>query len=322
MTWLSDAALDRLREVTDRPDLSHTPYEIEDEIGRGGMGVVYRARDPRLDRCVAVKVLNTAAGSDETRRLTREARVLARLEHPGIVPVHDVLELPDGRVAYVMKWIRGHRLDDHVKPETTLAERLRIFERVAEAVAFAHARGVIHRDLKPANVMIGPFGEVLVLDWGVAKVGHEPAPAEGTATESSVPHDARDTTHGTVLGTPGYMAPEQARGDVEAMDERTDVYALGGLLRDLLAGVDARIPRPLEAVIAKARSPDPEARYATVEDLAADVTQFRQGLAVAAYRENVFERLARVVRRYQLPIVLVLTYLVLRVLLLLFAPAG
>lgn len=321
MTWLSDAALDRLREVTDRPDLTGTPYELEDEIGRGGMGVVYRALDHRLGRRVAIKVLAPAAGSDVARRLTREARVLARLEHPGIVPVHDVLELPDGRTAYVMKWVQGERLDDHVTPETPMAERLRIFERVAETVAFAHARGVVHRDLKPQNVMIGPFGEVLVLDWGLAKWG-SPVEITEAPQDPSRLNEPGATRHGTVLGTPGYMAPEQARGDVDAVDGRTDVYALGGLLRDLLTfgALDDSVPRPLEAVVTKARSEDPGDRYERVQDMAADVVQYRNGLAVGAYRESWVEKAGRVLRRYQLPIVLVLTYLLLRVLLLLFAP--
>jgi serine/threonine protein kinase len=175
MNGISDAALRHLREMADLPDLTGTPYEILETLGRGGMGTVYLALDRRLDREVALKVAQLPeGGGEEVERLLREARVLARLEHPGIVPVHDAGLLPDGRAFYVMKRVRGLRLDEHARG-ILLPERLRAFERVCEAVAFAHAHGVIHRDLKPENVMVGPFGEVLVLDWGVAKVRPGPS---------------------------------------------------------------------------------------------------------------------------------------------------
>lgn len=157
--------------MTDEPDLTATRYEIVEAIGRGGMGTVYRARDRELQREVALKVLQTAAASERAaERLLHEARILASLEHPGIVPVHDVGTVSDGRVFYVMKLVRGQRLDAHVRDLDTVAARLRIFDRICDAVAFAHAHGVIHRDLKPQNIMIGAFGEVLVLDWGVARL--------------------------------------------------------------------------------------------------------------------------------------------------------
>jgi len=144
------------------PDVSGTRYELLSVLGRGGMGVVYLARDTALDREVALKVVDREAG---------EARVLARLEHPGIVPVHDFGELPDGRVYYAMKRVRGERLDRWLTPDRGVGERLAVFLRVCDAVAFAHARGVVHCDLKPENVMVGEFGEVLVLDWGIARTG-------------------------------------------------------------------------------------------------------------------------------------------------------
>ena len=199
--------------------------------------------------------------------------MLARLEHPGIVPVHDAGLLPDGRAFYAMKRVRGLRLDEHARA-VPLAERLRAFERICEAVAFAHAHGVIHRDLKPENVMVGPFGEVLVMDWGVAKVRpsllrrhaslSQPLPVreggrageEGRGGEGEA---AAPTAHGTILGTPGYMAPEQERGEVDRIDERTDVWALGALLGFLLAGEEA--PRPLEAIRRRAMAAEPEDRY-------------------------------------------------------------
>ncbi|HEX3530550.1 MAG TPA: serine/threonine-protein kinase [Thermoanaerobaculia bacterium] len=292
--WLSDTALDHLREAADQPDLAGTPYEIVETLWRGGMGTVYLARDQDLDREVALKVVDT--GSDLAERTVREARILARLEHPGIVPVHDVGTLSDGRVFYVMKRVRGRRLDE-LAPTLDLAERLRVFGRICEAVSFAHAHGVIHRDLKPENIMAGPFGEVLVMDWGVAQDGGLP--------------DA----DGTILGTPGYMAPEQARGDVASIDERTDVWALGAILGFLLAG-EERVARPLSAIRCRAMADAPVERYQTVEDLAADLFRYGSGLAVHAYRENLAERTVRFVRRYRVPILLILTYLLMRALLL------
>ena len=300
MMFLSDSALDHLREVVDLPDLTGTPYEVVGTIGRGGMATVYLARDRDLDREVALKVVDVPEGTGEAAgRTLREARILARLEHPGIVPVHDVGTLPDGRVWYAMKRVRGQRLDEHARTAPR-AERLRAFLRICEAVAFAHAHGVIHRDLKPENVMVGPFGEVLVMDWGVAKVG------EGEA-------------HGTILGTPGYMAPEQERGEVERIDERTDVWGLGAILGFLLAAGTAEeaTPRPLEAIRQRAMAQEPEERYPTVEALAADLALYLDGLPVAAYREGPLEWASRFVRRYRTPILLILAYLLMRVVLLL-----
>ncbi len=178
------------------------------------MGVVYAARDRTLEREVAVKVLDDTrhahAGVD---RLLAEARILGRLEHPGIVPVHDAGFLPDGRVFYVMKLVRGERLDAALHTRS-LNERLELFLRICDAVSFAHAHGVVHRDLKPQNIMLGPFGEVLVMDWGVAIRVDE-------LTERIA-----------IAGTPGYMPPEQERD--ASVDVRADIYALGIILEAML----------------------------------------------------------------------------------------
>ena len=322
MTALSDAALRRLRDAADAPDLTGTKYEIIERLGQGGMGTVYRAHDRELRRDVALKVVRLPEASpDVAARMLREAHTLARLEHPGIVPIHDVGTLPDGRTFYAMKLVRGAPLD--ALAAAPLAERFRIIQRLCEAVAFAHAHGVIHRDLKPQNVMVGPFGEVLVMDWGVAKVIDDQRQSLGAgASGSATGADSPTTGHGVVLGTPGYMAPEQASGEAGLVDARADVYAIGAILRDLCAAGsssdDSRsrrrdLPRPLRAIIARAMADDPAARYGDVLSLARDVTAFAAGEPVTAYRENLLERARRVAIRYRTPILLVVAYLLMRI---------
>jgi serine/threonine-protein kinase len=332
---LSDTVLAHLRgAAADAAAFAHPRYEIIESIGAGGMARVYRARDRELGREVALKVLHDpppdpAAGE----RTLREARIIARLEHPGIVPVHDAGQTPDGRIFYVMKLVRGRRLDERFAAPAgaedgagaareALAERLRVFERICETIAFAHAHGVLHRDLKPQNVMVGAFGEVLVLDWGLARER-----AVATAGESA----------GVVLGTPAYMPPEQARGANELVDERSDVFALGAMLYFLLTGrapvgrtlferqqrdeavtfesprrANPRVPRPLAAICLKALAPLPAARYASAAALATDISRFRAGDRVAAYREGAAARTARLAWKYRVPIALISAYLLIR----------
>jgi len=282
---ISEPALDRLSGMLQRPDVSGTRYELLSILGRGGMGVVYLARDTVLDREVALKIVEPPSHD------ANEARILARLEHPGIVPVHDFGQLPDGRLFYAMKRVRGDRLDVWMASGRDLVQRLGVFLRICEAVAFAHAHAVVHRDLKPENVMVGEFGEVLVLDWGIAQ--------EMQSAESK----------SQISGTRDYMAPEQARGDA-GIDHRADVFSLGVMLEALS---DAA---PIAAIARKARSDDPAARYQDVRALADDVSRFLAGRAVAAHRERLVDRLTRIGRRYRLPILLVVTYLIARVLLL------
>jgi tetratricopeptide (TPR) repeat protein len=231
-------------------------YALADEIARGGMGVVYRATDTVLSREVAVKVLQEkfAPASAAARRFVDEAHITGQLQHPGVPAVHDLGTLPDGRPFLAMKLIEGKTLD------ALLADReppalIGAFEAICQAVAFAHSRGVIHRDLKPANVMVGAFGEVQVMDWGLAKDlasgRREPAGASepddartdsGADPDSTTDHRPADvstddrTRAGHALGTPAYMPPEQARGDLDRIDRRSDVFALGGVLCAILTG--------------------------------------------------------------------------------------
>ncbi len=267
---LTDEVVDHLRHVAALPDLTATRYELQAEIGRGGLGVVYAAHDRQLDRLVAIKVLDAA--------LAGEPRLIARLAHPAIVPIHEAGTLPDGRVFYAMKLVHGEPLDRYLARGPSLADRLRVIRRVAEAVGFAHARDVIHRDLKPQNVMVGAFGEVYVMDWGV---------------------DA-------VAGTPGFRAPERQ------LDRRSDVYALGALLEFALP---APRPRPLEAVAAKAMSAEPGARYADVAAFLTDIDRFEAGLAVEAWSEPLWHRVYRFWSRNAVLLWLLLAYAVVKLLL-------
>jgi serine/threonine protein kinase len=297
MDWLPDSVIDHLRDALDAPDLSGSPYVLGKELGRGGMGIVYEARDTRLERVVALKVQSPlASGGDAVERLWREARILARLEHPGIVPVHDAGMLSDGRAYYAMKLVEGTRLDEYLKGGPSLPELCRIFLRICEPVAFAHVHGIVHRDLKPENIMLGSFGEVLVLDWGVAAALGAPEQA------------------GLVIGTPAYMAPEQR--DASPVDGRADIYSLGNLLRE--AAGDA--PRPLRSIVKRATELDPARRYQAVTELSADVASFLDHLPVRAHRENWLERLIRVLARHKTLACVILAYLVVRALLFFVAP--
>ena len=249
---VSDSILEHLRQVTLLPDLTGTRYEIESEIGRGGMGVVYAARDRDLDRRVALKVLEVP--------ITGEAQLIARLEHPGIVPIFETGILTDGRCFYAMKLVSGARLDHYAAQDHSLTERLRVMRRISEAVAFAHSRQVIHRDLKPQNVMVGEFGEVYVMDWGV---------------------DA-------VAGTAGFRAPEAG------LDQLSDIYSLGALLNSVFS---SSAPPALAAVSQKAMNIDRDGRYSSVSTLLADIDRFEQGQAVEAWSEPFWHRIQRFASR-------------------------
>lgn len=336
MKFLPDQVVARLQTEMQTPDLAGTRYRAIKFLGRGGMGAVWLAEDSILHRPVALKILAAENSSvDLASRLMQEAVVLARLEHPGIVPVHDAGTLPDGRTFYCMKQVEGQTFDQYVN-RLPLRQRLQLFQRVTEPLAFAHSRGIIHRDLKPGNVMIGSFGEVLIMDWGLAKVmGASVAAPEASSSESDVTSSGAEhragpsssvttTVHGTILGTPGFMAPEQERGDVNLIDQRTDVFALGVLLHYILrdkpgAPRNESASRALLAICGKAMAREMAERYSSVQQLAADLARYLDDMPVSAYSENIFERAVRLVNRNRVAVVLVLAYLFMRMLFILFS---
>lgn len=316
MKWISDDKLDHLRSLVGEPDFRGTKYTVVRELGRGGMGTVYLAEDQDLNRLVAIKVVNTPELSEDLHdRMVREAQIIARLEHPGIVPVHDVGTLPDGRIFYAMKYVRGSRLDEYAAQGVSLGDRLRKFQAVCDAVAFAHAHDVIHRDLKPQNIMIGSFGEVLVLDWGVAKIFKPQMNADERRSDlnpSSSAFISGNTSDGTIIGTKNYMSPEQARGEIDRLDERADVFALGAVLKFLLKD-QPKVSKAAEAICAKAMASAKESRYSTASELSADVGRLLDAEPVSAYRENVFEKTGRWVGKNRFLVLLVLAYLLMRI---------
>jgi serine/threonine-protein kinase len=315
MKWISDDKLDHLRSVVSEPDFQATKYTFVKELGRGGMGTVHLAEDRELDRLIAIKVLNTPELTEDLRdRMIREAQIIARLEHPGIVPVHDVGTLPDGRIFYAMKYVRGSRLDEYAAQGAPLRDRLRKFQAVCDAVAFAHAHGVIHRDLKPQNIMIGSFGEVLVLDWGVAKIFKPQINANERRLICENPRSsaANETMDGAVIGTRNYMSPEQARGEIDRLDERSDIYSLGAVLAFLLKE-QPKVSKAAHAICSKAMASAKESRYATASELSADIDRLLDAEPVSAYRENAFERLSRWAGKNRFLVLLVLAYLLMRI---------
>jgi WD40 repeat protein len=282
-------------------------YQRGEVLARGGMGQIVEARDRRLGRVVAIKELLPGRG-DARALFEAEARITARLAHPAIVPVHDAGRWPSGEPFYAMKLVEGLSLEQALRTRAALADRLRLLPNVAtvaDALAYAHSRHVIHRDLKPANILLGEYGETVVIDWGLARDLDDPTASDGR-----------------VAGTPAYMAPEQARG--EPLDERSDVYALGAVLYTVIAGsapyreqsgrdvleqvvsgsappADLRglgCPDDLWAIIAKAMAREPGERYPSAARLAEDLRRFLDGRLIGARRYTRRERLSRWVRRH------------------------
>ena len=307
---------------------------------RGGMGEVWIAEDTEIGRVVALKKIRSGRQTHVDKFL-HEAQITGQLEHPGVVPVHELGVDGAGQPYYVMKFVHGRTLkdaiDDYHNPEVKsavprevqLVELLQVFIHLCQTVAYAHSRNVIHRDLKPDNVMVGQYGETLVLDWGLAKVvgqggGTETMPEvrlsgfEGTG-------EVDETQFGSIKGTPSYMSPEVAEGRTNAVDQISDVYLLGGCLYHLLTGrkprqaakvaemielarkqlppaprkLDSRVPKVLDAICMKALALDKQERYASAQTLAQDIQRYLAGEPVTAYRETLAERAWRWIRKHR-----------------------
>lgn len=318
--------------------------EIVGQVAEGGLGAVEIAWDRSLKRKVAFKRLKTAHAEDEEKqaRFRREALITARLRHPGIVSIYSLNEDTDGQVSYVMPLIEGEPLDVVIQRFHSESRKaspssyasgmrvlLRFFVDTCQAIAYAHSQGCIHRDLKPQNVMVGPFGETVVVDWGLAKfLGEDEGCVEQVRIKPNLADNAHNTFSATrtgeVFGTPMYMSPEQAEGKVASVGPTSDVYSLGATLYNILTGtlpfkdsdpkqllaeiiagrfpkpssVERRTPAALEAICLKCMAVDPNDRYATVEKLTQDVNNWIANEAVSAYSEPWFSKLVRTIRRH------------------------
>lgn len=312
-------------------------YIVGEEIGSGSIGQVIEARDAHLSRSIAVKVLHGGPGvsKDRIARFIAEAQITAQLEHPHIVPVHEIGQMPGGMPYFAMKRVRGESLDDiinHLRVGDDNYQRFRngkavarIFFRICQGVAYAHAKGVIHRDLKPANILIGEFGVVQVMDWGLAKVlGASEFPEfESVQTVRAAPD--LDTLDGAIAGTPSYMSPEQARGEVERVGPCSDIYSLGLILAEMLTLVrvfrdsgsestlsqvrnagsvdvfalapNARIDPELAAVVRKCTAPDQARRYRHAGELAEELRKYLEDREIDVHQDLSHRKVVKWSRR-------------------------
>ncbi|MDP7034782.1 MAG: tetratricopeptide repeat protein, partial [Planctomycetota bacterium] len=314
--------------------------------GEGAMGKVLSATDPEIGRPVAIKILHPDRESHwrGIAKFRREAQITGRLDHPNIVPVYDMGPTPDGSYYFVMKQVSGRSLAEELREIRRFMrgrpERydgipmLGAFLKICDAMAFAHSRRIIHRDLKPGNFMIGSFGEVLVMDWGLAKdlsEAQEDPGLERSFREETRKIESDDlgfkTKDGMILGTPAYMPPEQAAGKIEEIDERSDLYSLGATLYEILTlfppflgksavevlarvqntslvppsvrNPEANVPRELEAVVLKAMASDPKLRYVSITDLQADIEAYREGRTLSAAEYSWVQRVRKWIGRHQ-----------------------
>lgn len=331
---LEDACPQISDEEQEEPD-PHARYWMGGELGAGAIGQVFEARDQHLGRSVAIKVLRSGEGISRERlgRFLAEAQITAQLEHPTIVPVHEIGRMPDGVPYFSMKLVRGRLLSEIINelrvgdPDHTQyyveARLLRRFMRLCEGVAYAHSLGVVHRDLKPSNIMIGEYGEVQIMDWGLAKLMGE-SPARTGERVETVRSDMM-TMEGAIAGTPAYMSPEQARGEQDKIGPASDIFALGLIMAEILTrfrvfrdndsrktlqavrgsgpvelaqlAPGIRFPPELAAIVRKCTMPIPQHRYASASDLADDIRGFLENREISVAPDHSHRRVMKWTRR-------------------------
>ncbi|MBU1219161.1 serine/threonine protein kinase [Myxococcota bacterium] len=333
-------------EEANLPMIDSSRYDFKREIGKGGIGRIMLAMDRNIMRNVAIKELLTpqaikgedtyVPGDEAERRFLYEARLTGVLEHPGIVPVYEIGIQENGRACYIMKMVKGKTLHELIQERNFIGrlELLHNFIQFCNTIEFAHSKGVIHRDLKPANVMIGEFGETVVLDWGLAKIKGEKdhRSSDLFVDPDKIRENLGETTDGTLIGTPLYMSPEQAMGKLDDIDESSDIYALGAAIYELLtkqpvfssrnprevldmvvkgqvdppSRIEKRIPRELESIIMKAMKWKKSDRYTSVKEMSKEIKQFLAGGVVKAYSYTPIELVLRKIKKYSLPIFLII----------------
>ena len=349
------------------PTQSPLKYEFKGDLNQGAMGKVLLIRDNDINRDVAMKIIHEHMDSESSlvERFITEIQTTGYLEHPNIIPIHDMGINAAGKVYYTMKFVSGDSLeeiilkldqgDKEMHRKYSFQRRVQIFLQVCSAITYAHSRGVIHRDLKPENIMIGPFGEVLVMDWGLAKVLNRQekseAPIDVSESLDSSQLDnlgsfanVKETVQGAIMGTPMYMSPEQAKGHINQLDGRSDVYSLGAVLYRLLTLKDylsvkkninamvnsvktetqpnadslshphqRRTPREMTFILNRALQKDPAKRYQSVPDMMAAIQEYLNGTAVYAcpvvFSKRGGHAVMRFINNYRIVAVMVLLFL-------------